>query len=622
MTISLKDKIIKVRVIIFTVYCVLTVVSVILSLTSFEPRYVSESFTFLVAAIGGSIITFGSIKSLFEREFTIDFLASIAIIVSIAVGEYLAAAIVVVMLYGGELVEDYAAKKASQAIEKLIQSIPVMARVRRDGKEVEIAIEEVKVGDFVLIKPGEKIPIDGVVVKGHGSINQAAISGESMPAEKTLGSDVYGNTILEDGALEIKVTKAQKDMVFSQIVRLVEEAQANKAPVERVANRYAKWFAPVIVLIAIATQLYTNNIIATVAVIVISCPCALTLATPIAVVASMGNASKNGILVRDGPSLEQIGKIDIVIVDKTGTLTMGSPIVVEVKGLDGNSIEEVVELAAVAEKFSEHSIAKAIMQKAEDLGLNVNDPDNFELRMGYGVIAIYDNKRIIVGNKRLLEENDILFKESLRNSLTNQEINGRTSVIIVVDSKPIGFISIADTLRKGVISSIKEMRKNGVKKVIMLTGDNRHIAEMIAKQAFIDETHSELLPENKVEYIKSYQRQGYKVAMIGDGINDAPALTQADVGITMGITGTDVAKETAGIILITDDLSKVSKIMDLSQSTLNVIKQNVMFALAVNFLGILLSTQGFINPIIASIIHESSALIVVFNSLRLAMKKL
>jgi Cd2+/Zn2+-exporting ATPase len=411
-------------------------------------------------------------------------------------------------------------------------------------------------------------------------------------------------------------------MVFSQIVRLVEEAQANKAPVERVANRYAKWFAPVIVLIAIATQLYTNNIIATVAVIVISCPCALTLATPIAVVASMGNASKNGILVRDGPSLEQIGKIDIVIVDKTGTLTMGSPIVVEVKGLDGNSIEEVVELAAVAEKFSEHSIAKAIMQKAEDLGLNVNDPDNFELRMGYGVIAIYDNKRIIVGNKRLLEENDILFKESLRNSLTNQEINGRTSVIIAVDSKPIGFISIADTLRKGVISSIKEMRKNGVKKVIMLTGDNRHIAEMIAKQAFIDETHSELLPENKVEYIKSYQRQGYKVAMIGDGINDAPALTQADVGITMGITGTDVAKETAGIILITDDLSKVSKIMDLSQSTLNVIKQNVMFALAVNFLGILFSTQGFINPIIASIIHESSALIVVFNSLRLAMKKL
>ena len=443
-----------------------------------------------------------------------------------------------------------------------------------------------------------------------------------MPIEKTLGSDVYGNTILEDGALEIKVTKAQQDTVFSQIVRLVEEAQVNKAPVERVANKYAKWFVPVIVIIAVVTQLYTNDIIATVAVIVISCPCALTLATPIAVVAIMGNASKNGILVRDGPSLEEIGKVDFVIVDKTGTLTMGSPRVVEVKGLDGHSSEEVVELAAVAEKFSEHPLAKAIMQKAEDLGLNVDDPDDFELRMSHGVVALYDSKRIIVGNRKLLEENNILLKEPLRIYLTNQEINGKTSVSIIVDSKPIGFISIADTLREGVTSSIQGMRKNGVKKVIMLTGDNSHIAEMISKQALIDETYSELLPEEKVEYIKAYQRQGYKVAMIGDGINDAPALTQANVGITMGITGTDVAKETAGIILITDDLSKVSNIMNLSQSTLSIIKQNVMFALAVNVLGILFSTQGLINPIMASIIHESSALIVVFNSLRLAMKKL
>jgi Cd2+/Zn2+-exporting ATPase len=359
---------------------------------------------------------------------------------------------------------------------------------------------------------------------------------------------------------------------------------------------------------------------ATVAVLLVSCPCALTLATPIAVVVSMGNAAKNGILVRGGPSLEGIGKVDIVVVDKTGTLTKGSPAVVDIKALNGRSMEEIVKLAAVAEKFSEHAIARAILEKAEGFGLNVEDPDDFEVLIGRGVVTKLGDKRIAVGNSRLLEEDNIVLEEPLKEYLTQQEVNGRTSVLVTVDSELAGIISVADTLREDVASDINEMRGNGVKRVVMLTGDNRFIAEMISKQASIDETRAELLPEEKVEYIKSYQSQGHKVAMIGDGINDAPALTAADVGIAMGIAGTDVTIETAGIVLTTDDLGKVSKIIGLSRKTLKLIKQNVVFSLVVNFLGILLSTQGVINPVVASIIHESSALIVVFNSLRLATR--
>ena len=610
------------QIAIFTTYCLLTVVSGILSFLRHEPRYISESLAFIAAAIGGTIITFGSLRSLFEKELTVDLLASIAIIGSMISGEYLAAAIIVVMLNGGELIEDYTSRKSYQAVEKLIRSAPVTARVRRDEKEVEIPIEEVKVGDLILVKPGEKIPIDGVVINGYGSVNQASITGESMAIEKTVGNEVYGNTLLEDGALEIRVTKAEKETVFFHITRMVEEAQANKAPVERVANKYARWFTPIIFAIAVITQLLTKDIMATAAVLVVSCPCALLLATPMAVLASIGNAAKNGILVRGGPNLEEVGKSDMVIVDKTGTLTKGSPTIVEVKGFNGRSEEEVIELAAIAEKFSEHAIAKVILQKAEKLGLTIKDPDTFEVRIGKGVVVSHDNKRLIVGNRKLLEETAIVLDENLTDYLTNQEIRGKTPIIVAVDSEPAGVISVSDTLREDVNSSIKMMRKNGIKKVVMLTGDNRHIAEIISKQASIDETHAELLPEKKVEYIKAYQRQGHKVVMIGDGINDAPALTVADVGIAMGISGTDVTIETAGIVLTTDDLSKVAKVIDLGRHTINVIKQNILFSLAVNFIGILLSTQGVISPIAASMIHEGNALIVVFNSLRLINRKL
>jgi Cd2+/Zn2+-exporting ATPase len=617
-----EDQLDRIKKSLFVVYCFLAIISGILAITGFQPASVSPLLAFIAASIGGTLILYGSIQSLLSRTLTVDFLASIAIFSALAIGEYLAAAIVVVMLNGGEIVEDYAINKASQAIEKLISSAPITARVRRRGKEQQIPIEAVRIGDHVLIKPGEKIPIDGIVEQGRGSVNQAAITGESMPINMTVGHEVYGNTLLEEGAIAIRVTKEQQDTVFFHIIRLVEEAQANKAPVERIADKYARWFAPIIVVIATITFLLTNNIISTVSVLVISCPCALTLATPIAVVTSMGKAARNGILVRNGTSLEEIGDVDIIVVDKTGTLTTGHPHVIDINSWHGKSKEEIIELAAVAEKFSEHTIAKAILAHATHLELTIPDPEQFQVERGSGITAIHKSRSISVGNRRLFNNLGIVLDNEIEEYISHQEAQGRTAVLVADDSKVHGVISVIDTLRPNVVANITAMKNNGIQKVIMLTGDNRQVADAISRQASIDDVQAELLPQQKVAYIQSYQHQGQKIAMIGDGVNDAPALTVADVGIAMGVTGTDVTIETAGIVLTTDDLSKVTQIMNLGQQTINTIKQNVALSMIINILGLALSTQGLINPILASIIHESSALIVVFNSLRLATIKL
>lgn len=619
-----EERLDKTQISVFVFYCLLTIISGILSLIGFEPTSISSYLALIAAVMGGALILYGSVRSLLEGDLTVDFLASIAIFASIAIEQYLAAAIVVVMLNGGELVEDYASQKASIAVEQLIHATPMTARVYRDGMEVEIPVEDVQVGDRILVKLGEKIPIDGIVIDGYGVVNQAVITGESKLITKTVNSEVYGNTILEDGTLQVQVTKEQHDTAFFQIIRYVEEARANKAPIERVADRYAKWFAPIIISIAVTTLLITHNILSTVAVLVVSCPCALTLATPIGIVASMGNAAKNGILVRSGVSLEKAGKVDLVVVDKTGTLTTGIPQVVEVKGFYGRSTSDVIKYAASAETFSHHPIARAILDKAKELGVNNQNnhsPMAFEAVRGAGVKLIDNGNRFVVGNRQLMLQQRINLPSKILDYAIEYESQGQTAVFVAENAEPIGVIIISDTLRSQVPTSVQELREAGVKKVVMLTGDNSTVAEKVSKQTMIEETYAEVLPHEKAQYVKKYQDDGYCVAMIGDGINDAPALAQADVGIAMGLTGTDVAIETAGIVLTTDDLGKAAKIISLSHKTLAIIKQNVILSLAVNVLGLLLSTQGFVSPISASIIHESSALLVVFNSLRLATYK-
>jgi len=596
---------------------VFTVAGSLLLLSGFQTRYWADVLTLTSALVGGTLITIKSMRALLKGDFVVDLLASTAIWISVLVGEYLAASVVVVMLNSGELLENFVAGRSSKAIEKLIRSAPMTARVRRNGQQTDIPLPEVKVGDIVLVNPSEKIPIDGVVVKGSGLVNQAAITGESIPSEKLVGSTVYGNTILENGTLDIKVTRNSDETVFAQIVKQVEEAQLRRAPVERVADRYARWFAPIILSMAIATQLVTNSILSTAAVLVIACPCALTLATPIAVAAGLGNSARSGVLIRGGDFIEEVGQCDVVIVDKTGTLTLGKPRIVSIKPLGGRSVEDILSLAGTAEQRSEHSLAKAILEEARKSSIVLGDSDEFNVIPGYGIVAESNGSRILVGNLSMMKEYGVALDEDLTEYVSKESASGRTAVIVAENLKAAGLISMADTLRDGIKDSIVQMKLAGAKKVVMLTGDSLPVAEEVASQVGIDEVYAGLLPAHKVKHVQEYRRKGHRVIVVGDGINDAPALASANVGIAMGITGTDVTMETAGIVLMTDDLSKVAKTMQLSRRVLSVVKQNVIFALGVNVAGLLLSTQGFVSPVLASVIHEGNALIVAFNSLRL-----
>jgi Cd2+/Zn2+-exporting ATPase len=589
----------------------------LLLLVGFQPKYLAESLTLVSALVGGATITVKSVRALLHRDFGVDILASVAVWISVLLGEYLAGAIVVIMLNGGELAEDLATKRSSKAIEKLIKSAPMTARIMRDGQQIEVDLDEVKVGDIALVKTGEKVPVDGVVVKGNGSVNEATITGESIPSEKVAGSQVYGNTLVENGALNIKVTRTSEEMVFARIINQVREAQSRKAPVERIADRYARWFAPVILIAAVVTQLVMKNPLYTAAVLVISCPCALTLATPIAVVAGMGNAARNGVLIRGGTFLEELGRCDVVVIDKTGTVTLGRPQVVNIKPIGGRRLEDVLALAGMAEQRSEHFLAKAILEEARKCEIPLEDPEEFQVRPGYGVVAELRGRRAIVGSMNLMREHHVVMDEETTRFVDAESALGRTTVVVAEESEPVGIISISDMPRKGIENSISQMKSNGVRKVLMLTGDNLSAAKEMARQVGIDEAYANLLPEDKVKHVEALKEEGRRVIVVGDGVNDAPALAAANVGISMGIAGTDVTMETAGIVLMTDDLSKVGKTMMLSRKVLSVIRQNVVFSILVNVMGLLLSTQGFVSPVLASVVHESNALIVVFNSLRL-----
>lgn len=608
------------RTSIFILSLVTTITSWTLSYLNLLPSLIVDGLVLFAVIIGGASIVLGAIKAVLSKNFNVDFLASIAIVTSVLVREYIAAAIVVLMLSGGEMLEDYASEKATTAIEKLIGSFPQKARVRRNGREIEVPIEQVQLGDIVIVKPGEKIPVDGLVIRGMATVNQATITGESLPVNKIMGDEVFGNTILELGALEVKVTKVGEDTTFAYIIKLVREAQARKAPIERVADRYARWFTPIILIVASLAFLVTGDALRVISILLIACPCALTIATPTAVIAGIGNAAKRGILIRGGTILERAAKVDMVVMDKTGTLTTGYPEVVTINGVNGRKEADVLFLAALAERYSEHPLAKAVLKRAGALGIDIADPSDFSVLPGYGVVARFNGKEITVGNRRLLENRGIKIDEASENYLTTLEKDGKTALLIAEGRELAGMIGVADSMRENIPQAIKKMREAGIKKVVMLTGDASQIAKSIAKQAGIEEVNSGLLPEDKVAYVEK-SRGTHTVAMVGDGINDAPALASADIGIAMGVAGTDIAIETAGIILTTDDMAKVPEALRLSKRTLSVIKQNILFALAINILGIALSTIGTVSPILASGIHEGNALLVVLNSVRLIRTK-
>ncbi len=594
----------------------LATVSWLSSMFGLLPEATSNTLGLVAAVIGLLFIGHSAIGTLMEGIFGIDVLATTAIAASIIVGEYLAAAVVVFMLGGGEVLEDYAQARASKAIEKLVEAMPLTATVLRDGGEVEVRVEEVERGEVVLVKPGGRIPVDGIVRKGKATVDQSSVTGESMPIEKAEGDQVYSGTLLDLGALEVEVTATGEESTYGRIIKMVREAEENQAPIVRLADRFAKYFIPIILLIGVAVYWYTGNLLRMAAVFIIACPCALTLATPTAVVASIGNSARRGILIRNGESLETLSRVDTLVLDKTGTITKGLPEVVDVAGFNGVDVEDVIRMAATAERHSEHPLAQAVLRMAEEKGIAAEEWGDFEVHPGLGVRVTDRTGSITVGSGKMMAKYSIPLGDDVVAYLEEEQMS-RTPIFVAKDVAIVGVLLLSDTLRDGVAGMLKEVKLNGIEKTVMLTGDHVEVAKMIADEVGVDEMAADLLPSQKVDYIRGLKEEGRRVLMVGDGINDAPALAMADVGVAMGISGTDVAIETAGITLSTDDLHRLPPLLRIGRETMKVVRLNIAFAMLVNLLGIILSVMGLVSPLVASFIHEGSALIVMANSLRL-----
>ena len=494
-------------------------------------------------------------------------------------------ALIIVLILFGRLLEARAKGQTSDAIKKLMGLQPKTARVFRDGKEVDIPVEEVLVGDIITVRPGEKIPADGIIQEGKSAVDESMITGESIPVKKGPGIEVIGATINKTGSFKFQATKVGKDTALAQIIKLVQDAQGSKAPIQRLADVISGYFVPIVISIAIATFVIwfsfgpfpslTFALLNFVAVMIIACPCALGLATPTAVMVGTGKGAENGILIRGGESLETAHKLDTIVFDKTGTLTKGEPEITDVITVNGFSEEEILKYAACAEKNSEHPLAEAILKRAEEKEIKLIDPEQFNAIEGHGIEASIDGKEILLGNAKLMRDRQIGI-ESLERKAEEIAQDGKTPIYISLTGKAAGLIGVADMLKENSVHAVAKLRNMGLK-VVMLTGDNRRTAEAIAKKAGIDDVIPEVLPEDKVHEVKALQSGGRRVAMVGDGINDAPALAQADIGIAIG-SGTDVAMEASDITLIKGDLLGVVTAIELSKKTIRIIKQNLFWA--------------------------------------------
>jgi P-type Cu+ transporter len=552
------------------------------------------------------------------------------------------AAIIITLILIGRLLETRTKEKASEAVRKLLDLQPKMTRIiKREGNtevEVEIPIEQVKEGDVMIIRPGEKIPTDGIVLDGSSSVDESAVTGESIPIDKKEGEEVIGATINKSGLLKVKATKVGQDTVLSQIITLVEEARTGKAQMQRLVDQVAKYFVPAVLAVAIGVGLgwyfvgdigITFSLLAFVSVIIIACPCALGIATPAALMMGTGKGAQNGILFKGGEYLEIAKKVNTIVFDKTGTLTKGKPSVTDIIDLSGMGESELLRLAAIAESGSEHPLGQAVVNYAKEKGIMVSNPDSFEAVSGHGVKARYADHTVLIGNRKLMDDSHIPVTETTDSKLKDLEIQGKTAVLVAIDNKLAGIIAIADTIKENAKETIDSLKSMGIE-VVMLTGDNERTAKAVASKLGISRVIAQVLPQQKEQVISKLKKEGKVVTMVGDGINDAPALATADLGIAIG-SGTDVAKETGGIILIKDDLRDVVTALDLGKKTVSKIKQNLFWAFAYNaglipiaggvlvpFLGV--GIFGWL-PMLAGVAMAMSSVTVVGNSILLGRYK-
>ncbi|AXO99628.1 copper-translocating P-type ATPase [Bacillus sp. HNR-4] len=538
-------------------------------------------------------------------------------------------AVLITLIILGKLFEAKAKGRSSEAIKKLMGLQAKTATVVRDGTEMKILIEEVVAGDIVYVKPGEKIPVDGEIVEGKSAIDESMLTGESIPVDKTIGDVVIGSTMNKNGFLKVKATKVGRDTALAQIIKVVEEAQGSKAPIQRVADQISGIFVPVVVVIAIITFAvwmifvtpgdFGGALEKMIAVLVIACPCALGLATPTSIMAGSGRSAEYGILFKGGEHLEATHRLDTVILDKTGTVTNGKPVLTDVIVADGFNEEEILRLVGAAEKNSEHPLAEAIVEGIKEKKIDIPSSETFEAIPGFGIESVVEGKQLLIGTRRLMKKFNIDIEE-VSKSMEELEREGKTAMLIAINKEYAGIVAVADTVKDTSKAAITRLKKMGLD-VVMITGDNTQTAQAIAGQVGIEHVIAEVLPEGKAEEVKKLQAQGKKVAMVGDGINDAPALATADIGMAIG-TGTDVAMEAADITLIRGDLNSIADAIFMSKMTIRNIKQNLFWALAYNGLGIPIAAFGFLAPWVAGAAMAFSSVSVVLNALRLQRVKL
>ena len=538
----------------------------------------------------------------------------IGVIAALVVGEWITAMIVVFFMRVGNYAEHFTTERSRRAVKDLTAIAPKTARVERDGIEQAIRVEEVQVGEVVIVRPGEQIPTDGEVVSGQATVNQASITGESMPIEVGAGSHVFAATVAQLGSLRVRVTRIGADTTFGKVIRLVEEAEAHRADVQRMADKFSAYYLPVVATIAALTFLIGRDPLATAAVLLVACSCSFALATPIAMLASVGAGAKHGLLIKGGKYIELLAKANVVLVDKTGTLTLGRPQVSDIVRLNGMSESEILTLAASAERYSEHPFAQAIRSAALQQHLQLYEPQHFEAVPGLGIRAEINGQQVVIGNRRLIPQAQTL------ESTFDLEKQGKTALFMECDGQLAAVLAATDTIRPEVPAALAQLKTLGIEKVELLTGDNAKVAAALAESLGVS-YQANLLPEDKIAVVKSYQAQGYTVIMIGDGVNDAPALAQADIGIAMGAAGTDVAIEAAHVTLMRDDWMLVPEVLQIARRTMRVVKMNIAFTAIYNLIGLSLAAFGFLPPVLAAAAQSLPDLGILANSSRLLRYK-
>ena len=558
------------------------------------------------------LVKTGVLDLIHEHKVGTEIFVTVATLVAVFGGETVAGAVLMVIILIAEFIAELNTDRARASIKSLIGSVPQVALLRTDAGERSVPIGELKIGDVVLVRPGEKIPVDGRVVGGQGSVNEAPITGESVPKDKGIDAQVFAGTVVDSGALDIRTERLGTDTTFSRIIALVESAEAEAAPVQKLADKVAAWLIPVVFVFLIVVYFVTRDVRMIVTLMIFTSPAELGLATPLVMIAAIARAARTGILIKGGIYLETLAKVDVMVFDKTGTLTANRPEVVEVSSRNAAFDENtLLRLAAAADRRSAHPLAKAVVDAANRKGIAVPEPESFDQLQGRGVRATVEGRAVLVGNAALLRESGVALEAAV-------EDGGRTPVHVAVDGQFAGVVFIADTLRPGAKQALAELKASGVKRIVMLTGDNAATAQTIATELGIDEVRADLMPEDKVLAIAALQRQGHRVAMVGDGINDAPALAKADVGIAMGGGGTQAALEAADIALMTDDLGKIAGARAIARRAYRTVQENLFVGVGVvHVLGITAALLGWIGPIQAAIIHLGPDILVFVNSVKL-----